>query len=114
MSDTERDEKLRRSLLTSAKFIGDRREGRWVGGAGLADSAKDDSGVGVVDDKHAASLLADLVNCGVFEEEAGVHVGAQATQLRHRRFRFTKKGWELWMESIPPVPGIWDPRLGDR
>jgi hypothetical protein len=107
----DRDEKLRHSILSSARIIGASTQGAWVGGQTLADSARDEDGAGVTDDDHAIGLLNWLVGNGLLEEEMSPHLGGEKRSLRHRRFKLTRKGWALWMGDVPPVPGVWDERL---
>lgn len=111
MTSDDRLEKLRRSLLTAVRIIGASREGGWVGGSILADTAKDDLGVKPQNDEQAVSLIGDLQAWGLIEEQGQQVLGGERKSLRHRLFRLTKKGWSLWLQEIPPIPGIYDDRL---
>lgn len=110
MSD-ERDEQLRHSLLSAARLIGARMTDRWVGASMLADAARDGVGGRIENDGRATDLLGDLVSFGLLEEEQSPHLQSGPRSLRHRRFRLTRKAWALWMGDLPPLPGVYDPRM---
>jgi len=111
MDEQKRLEKLRRSMLTAVRIIGASKDGGWVGGAVLADTAKDDHGQKPAGDEQAISLIGDLQAWGLIEEQGQQVLGGEKKSLRHRQFRLTKKGWSLWLQEIPPIAGIYDDRL---
>lgn len=112
MADPRRDEQLARSLLRSAQQIGARSYAKWVGGAVLADAARDADMKGFEHDDEAKAIIDGvLISNGLLEEEMNPH--GDSKDLRRRRFRLTTMGWKLLMKDpeVPPVPGVADPRL---
>lgn len=108
---SQRDEKLRHSLLTAARILGSNAQNGMVSSTALVQQARDDQQRPVDDDSHAARLLDDLIAYGLIEEDRPQHLTTAAREFRHRRFRLSKKGFSLWMGDIQPVPGVWDERL---
>lgn len=109
---TQHDEQLARSILNAAQQIGARLFGKWVGGATLMDAARDAAGKGFDSDDHATRLIDGvLIANDLLEEE--MNPNGETKILRRRRFRITQVGWKLLMgrSDVPPVPGVYDPRL---
>ncbi len=116
MTDSEResrearDAQLRRRMLNLARLNGGVYQNGFVP-FGLFAGVKDDAGVPCVDEGHALTLISDLLEWGLLEE-AGSHVsGGTSPSNRHRRFRFTTKGYQLWSREIPPIAGVADDRV---
>lgn len=107
MPEKLRDEKLRWAILNAARWIGASKKDRWVSGSLLADAAKDDDGRRVDNDDHAINLIGDLCGWGFLEEQHSPHGVGSPSELRHRFFRFTDKGFKLWSSDMPAHPGIW-------
>ena len=106
-----RDEQLRASILTHARVAGNRSDDGWVFGSQVAIAARDDKHVAVDDTEHAERLIADLVQCGLLVEKPNEIPGPGTPDLRHRFLKLSHMGRQLWLQQIPPVPGVADGRL---
>ena len=101
--DPVRDEQLRRSLVDLTKQFGD---GGYVAATKLAIAARDFSRRGVDDEAHAERLIEDLVGIGLIEPKPGQPFGLGKRELRHKHYRITDLGWQLWAGRVDPMPGI--------
>jgi hypothetical protein len=108
-----REEQIRRRMLSIARLSQSAYEGGGVPFALFA-HVKDDDGYPVDSDEMAERLLTELCEWGLLAELQSMVSGGTAPARKHRRFKFTTKGFQLWSREIPPVPGVADDRLEAR
>lgn len=106
----DRDAELRRRMLSIARLNFELYQNGFVP-FGLLAGAKDDLGHGVDNDAHAQQLIESLCEWGLLEESRSAVSGGTAATARHRRFKFTTKGFQLWSREIPPIAGVADDRV---
>jgi hypothetical protein len=115
--DRERDENLRRRILTvlhSARRHAPRDSGYtgdWVMDQVSKLVGRD---MGFRDEGHFIALCRDLADAGVIERRSvGKLHQWQDIRAMHHQYAITFKGVQLVEELIPPVPGIADERVVD-
>lgn len=103
---SKRDEQLRFSLIDNARRLGGSAEGGWVSGSKLAIAARDGDRKGVEDEVDGERLIDDLIQMSLLVEKPRQPFGNGQRELRHRFFKLTDLGWQLWAGQIDPMPGV--------
>ena len=112
----ERDRRLRKSLLSTLDLAKKYSPTRGLSGRNLVVQAESNvvRDMRFEDDAHAMSLIRDLVNKGLAEEELLTRRRGQSFGPEFVVVRITDKGSMLVREQIPVDPDVWDERITDE
>lgn len=110
ISPEERDAQLRRRMLNAARLSKGQFHAGFVPFNVLA-RVRDDQDQPCDDESHQVRLINDLVEWNLLEEAGREGLGGAKPNNQHRRFKMTPKAFELWTQSIDPIPGVADDRL---
>lgn len=109
-----RDERFRRNVLAALYLSRRNSPDGSLSGVALLDTANAPMAYDqkIEDPAEALTLIRDVCALGLATEDAGEsRRRGEIHQLRHCKFTITEKGVSLYLENIPPVPGVWDERV---